>query len=104
TVASVRLNGQVLGSTENMHRSYRFPVTDVLAADNELIVDFFSAERFAVEREAQTGGPRPNPFGRPYAAIRKMGCYVGWDWAPDLVTAGIWKPVELHRWHTARLE
>ena len=32
-----------------------------------------------------------------------MACNFGWDWGPDLVTAGIWRPVTLHRWSTARL-
>ena len=32
-----------------------------------------------------------------------MACSFGWDWGPDLQTAGIWKPVRLERWDTARL-
>src|SRR5690606_15874330 len=27
----------------------------------------------------------------------------GWDWGPDLQTAGIWKPVRIERWRVARL-
>jgi beta-mannosidase len=108
TIASVRLDGEQLGSTENMHRGYRFPITHLVPSGgdstHELTVDFASAERFAAERVAETGGPRPNPFDRPYAAIRKMACNFGWDWGPDLVTAGIWRPVELHRWRVARLD
>ncbi|GAA5187438.1 glycoside hydrolase family 2 protein [Rugosimonospora acidiphila] len=73
-------------------------------AVNELVVEFASAERFAEARSAETGGPRPNPFGRTYPAIRKMACNFGWDWGPDLVTAGIWRPVEVHRWRIARLD
>ena len=32
-----------------------------------------------------------------------MACNFGWDWGPELVTAGIQCPVTLHRWDTARL-
>ncbi|MBL7253252.1 glycoside hydrolase family 2 protein [Actinoplanes sp. LDG1-01] len=101
TVATITLNGIVIGTTENMHRTYRFPVRELLRDSNELSVHFASAERFAADRG---GEDWPNPFHRPYPVIRKNACNFGWDWGPDLVTAGIWRPVELHTWHTARLD
>ena len=30
--------------------------------------------------------------------VRKMACSFGWDWGPDLRTAGLWRPVRLERW------
>ena len=32
-----------------------------------------------------------------------MACSFGWDWGPDLQTAGLWKPVRVERWRVARL-
>ncbi|WP_425388716.1 hypothetical protein, partial [Dactylosporangium aurantiacum] len=32
-----------------------------------------------------------------------MASNFGWDWGPTLVTAGIWQPIGLHAWSTARL-
>jgi beta-mannosidase len=32
-----------------------------------------------------------------------MACSFGWDWGPDLRTAGLWKPVRLECWSVARL-
>ncbi|MFC7757647.1 glycoside hydrolase family 2 protein [Catellatospora bangladeshensis] len=32
-----------------------------------------------------------------------MACNFGWDWGPTVVTAGIWQPIGLHSWSTARL-
>jgi beta-mannosidase len=32
-----------------------------------------------------------------------MACNFGWDWGPALVTAGIWRPIALESWSTARL-
>ena len=57
------------------------------------------------EAEAVRGrlGERPNAYPEPYQYIRKMACSFGWDWGPTLVTAGIWKPVRLERWSTARI-
>ena len=78
-----------------MHRGYRFDVRDVLRdGDNELTVDF-AARPYADRQASQDSAPRPHVNRHPYNAIRKMACNFGWDWGPDLVTAGIWRPV---RW------
>src|SRR5450830_1992318 len=103
TVATITLNGSMLGSTANMHRSYRFDVGPALTPGaNQLTVDFRSALEHAEEVESELGH-RPHTMAHPYNMVRKMACSFGWDWGPDLQTAGIWKPVELHRWRIARL-
>ncbi|UVS78143.1 glycoside hydrolase family 2 protein [Actinokineospora sp. UTMC 2448] len=102
TVATVSLNGVVVGSTANMHRSYRFDVTALVRDGvNELVVDFASALAHAERVEAELGW-RDHVYPHPFNMVRKMACSFGWDWGPDLQTAGIWKPVRLERWHTAR--
>jgi beta-mannosidase len=103
TIATVELNGTILGHTANMHRSYRFDVRESLRdGSNELTVTLRSALTHAEEMEARLGW-RQRAYPHPYNAIRKMACSFGWDWGPDLQTAGIWKPVGLQRWDTARL-
>ncbi|MFE9750990.1 glycoside hydrolase family 2 protein [Saccharothrix saharensis] len=103
TVATVELNGEVLGRTANMHRGYRFDVAGSLRdGDNDLTVTLWSALAHAEEAEAELGW-RQRAYPHPYNAIRKMACSFGWDWGPDLQTAGLWKPVWLERWDTARL-
>ncbi|MFF5188395.1 glycoside hydrolase family 2 protein [Streptomyces sp. NPDC000345] len=99
TAAEIRLDGRLLGRTRNMHRSYRF---DVTGAGGPLSVRFASAY---AEAEAVRGrtGERPAAYAEPYQYLRKMACSFGWDWGPTLVTAGIWRPVRLERWSTARL-
>ncbi|WP_405626956.1 glycoside hydrolase family 2 protein [Streptomyces sp. NBC_00016] len=99
TVAEITLNGQPLGRVRNMHRSYRFDVTGL---EGPLAVRFVSAY---AEAEAVRGkvGDRPSPYTEPYQYLRKMACSFGWDWGPTLVTAGIWRPVRVERWSTARL-
>ncbi|MDE0573590.1 glycoside hydrolase family 2 protein [Demequina sp. B12] len=104
TVATVRLNGTEVARTKNMHRSYRFDVRELLSTDsNALEVDFASALEYA-QNLTETLGHRPTPYPHPYPAVRKMACSFGWDWGPDLQTAGIWKPVKLERWRTARID
>ncbi|MFD0967208.1 glycoside hydrolase family 2 protein [Plantactinospora endophytica] len=103
TVATVVLNDVVLGRTANMHRSYRFDVSGALRiGDNVLRVRFDSAYRYAEEQRERLGG-RPNAYPTPFNFIRKMACNFGWDWGPELVTAGIWQEIGLRTWRTARL-
>ncbi|WBB68540.1 glycoside hydrolase family 2 protein [Micromonospora sp. WMMD812] len=103
TVATLTLNGVELGRTENMHRGYRFDVRSSLRpGGNTLTVLFESAYRYA-EGHRDRLGDRPNAYPEPFHFIRKMACNFGWDWGPTLVTAGIWQPIGLHAWSTARL-
>ncbi|MGC9538822.1 glycoside hydrolase family 2 protein [Streptomyces sp. UG1] len=99
TVAEISLDGRLLGRVRNMHRSYRFDVTGL---SGRLSVRFASAY---AEAEAVRGrlGERPAAYAEPYQYIRKMACSFGWDWGPTLVTAGIWRPVRLEHWSTARI-
>ena len=103
TIASVDVDGEVIGQTRNMHRTHRFDVShlpDGHAA--ELAVEFASAY---IEAEAlrEKLGPRPGPYSEPFQYIRKMASNFGWDWGPTLVTAGIWRQARLEQWNTARL-
>ncbi|WP_328344642.1 glycosyl hydrolase 2 galactose-binding domain-containing protein [Streptomyces violaceus] len=99
TVAEISLDGRLLGTVRNMHRSYRFDVTGLSGL---LSVRFVSAY---AEAEAVRGrlGERPAAYAEPYQYLRKMACSFGWDWGPTLVTAGIWRPVRLEHWSTARI-
>ena len=49
-------------------------------------------------------GARPRPYPTPFDAIRKSACSFGWDWGIATSTSGIWRPVRLESWSTARLE
>ena len=103
TVATVTLNGVVVGRTANMHRGYRFDVRDVLRpVGNRLEVRFDSAYEYAAGVR-EVVGDRPNAYDEPFQYIRKMASNFGWDWGPTLVTAGIWQPIGLHAWSIARL-
>ena len=106
TIATVEVNATQVASTANMHRSYRFEVTRLLrAGDNRLAISFGSALNHA-ERERDRMGYLPVPTtasAHPINFIRKMACNFGWDWGPALITAGIWRPIALESWSTARL-
>ncbi|WP_338492994.1 glycoside hydrolase family 2 protein [Streptomyces sp. SJL17-4] len=99
TAAEVLLDGVPLGSTRNMHRVHRF---DVTGRAGTLEVRFDSAYEEA-ERVRALTGDRPNVYPEPFQYIRKMACSFGWDWGPTVVTAGMWRPVRIEHWSTARL-
>lgn len=99
TAARITFDGREVGATRNMHRTYRFDVTGLAG---RLEVDFASAYTEAEAVRAITGD-RPNVYPEPFQYIRKMASSFGWDWGPTLVTAGIWRPVRLEHWSTARL-
>ncbi|HET8661884.1 MAG TPA: glycoside hydrolase family 2 protein [Micromonosporaceae bacterium] len=103
TVATVTLNGVEVGRTANMHRRYRFAVGEhLVAGENRLRIRFGSAYRYA-QAQRDRLGRWPAAYPQPFNLVRKMACSFGWDWAPTMVTAGIWRPVRLRSWSVARL-
>jgi beta-mannosidase len=103
TVATIEVNGTELARTENMHRSYRFAVRDLLRVGENTLAITFAAALTAAERASEALGPRPHVNAHPFNAIRKMACNFGWNWGPELVTAGIWRPLHLETWREARI-
>jgi len=103
TFATIELNGTVLARTQNMHRSYRIPVAALLRVGENVLAVTFAASLTGAERASEMLGPRPHVNAHPFNAVRKMACNFGWDWGPDLVTAGIWRPLLLETWAGARI-
>ncbi|MDR1825974.1 MAG: hypothetical protein LBR27_11745 [Bifidobacteriaceae bacterium] len=109
TLATISLNGAQVAKTANMHRGYRFDITEAAqaggpsgAAGAELSIAFASVYPYAAEL-AREVGPLPGVLDQPYAYVRKMACNFGWDWGPTVVTAGIWRDLRLEAWSGARL-
>ncbi|MFZ5495357.1 MAG: beta-mannosidase [Verrucomicrobiota bacterium] len=105
TVATVRLNGRILGRTENMFISHRWPVKARLRPGrNELTVRFGSAMGYI---RTHRRGHRPREYNDPSGrcqVIRKEQCQFGWDWGPRFVTSGIWRDLRLEAWSGNRLD
>jgi beta-mannosidase len=104
TVAVIELDGSEIGHSRNMHRSYRYDVTDALraAGTHRLRVRLSSAYTEAEALRARLG-PRPNAYPEPFNFIRKMACSFGWDWGPTVAGAGIWRPARIETWTSARI-
>jgi beta-mannosidase len=103
TVATVWLNDVVIAETANMHRSYRIALSGLLRAGRNDLAISFAAGVDAAQQASKALGPRPHVNEHPFNAIRKMAANFGWDWGPELVTAGIWRPISIESWRGARI-
>ncbi|XP_015249111.1 PREDICTED: beta-mannosidase [Cyprinodon variegatus] len=112
TVASVSLNGIVLGKTDNMFRRYDFSVRDQLkVGDNVLEVSFLSPVLYASERRKAHSSYVVPPECPP--DVQKGECHVNfirkeqssfsWDWGPSFPTVGLWKGVRLEAFDILQL-
>lgn len=95
TLADYFLNGEKIGSSENMLIEHRFLVDGLLRpGDNTLAVHIRSSVL-----EAKKYDIRPYCVAFPGCYenlhIRKSAMNYGWDISPRLVSAGIWKDVHL---------
>ena len=104
TLSDVYLNGVHLGSTDNMHIAWEYPVRILLKEkDNVLTVVTHSPLRFIREEDQKhhLGGSYEAMRGFPH--LRKAHCMFGWDWGPRLPDQGIWKDVTLVGWNNVRI-
>lgn len=100
TVAEVRLNGEKIGESKNMHRGYEFDLKGRLERrKNELRIIFKSPVEYGIERSEEYFHEVPvNRYKIDQPArnfIRKAQCHYGWDWGPCLPTVGIWRGIDL---------
>ena len=115
TYADVYLNGKPLLNANNMFREWRCDVKGLLKdKQNHLEVYFHSPVKIDVPKweslpyQYSTGPDQAENGGlfdkRISIWARKAGYHYGWDWGPRLVTSGIWRPVFLEVWNTARID
>lgn len=108
TIAELSLNGQPLGTADNMHRTWTYDVKDKLEEGvNSLEIVFRSPLKYMEDARAAcadtityvpTGGMPGSNF------IRKAHSMFGWDWGPQLPDAGIWRGIALQAGRGAKLD
>ncbi|WP_462251848.1 glycoside hydrolase family 2 protein [Ekhidna sp.] len=108
TYADVRLNGRSILTADNMFRTWRKDVSDLLVeGENTLEIKFISplkmnapkleALGYELPASNETAEMKVSPF------TRKSPFQFGWDWGPRLVTSGIWRPVYLEAYDRVRI-
>lgn len=101
TFSEIYLNGNLLKKTDNMFRKWSIPVKEYLKSDKNILqVRFTSAVNAGKELAKQVPFTMPES---PRSFVRKAQYQFGWDWGPRLVTAGIWKDVQLEFWNNAKI-
>ena len=105
TIASIWLNGKLIGKTNNMFIPFRFDVTQYLKPqNNSLLVKFEPPVRYAKRLMNRYTSFSESDFINPYRVyIRKAQYQFGWDFCPALPGCGIWQPVRLEAIKKARL-
>lgn len=106
TLCAISLNGHRLGRVKNMHRTYTFPVKDILRpGENILRLEFASPVRFFTREQSRHYLYMNDGDTLPGAAhLRKAMFSSGWDWGPTLPDMGIFRDVELKGYDTDRLK
>lgn len=92
TYAMVYLNDSLILQADNMFRSWRVDVKNLLKRKNILSIQFSAPETFAKKEASKL------PYALPEGLrsfTRKAQYHYGWDWGPKLLSCGIWKPVKL---------
>ncbi|MCK4570247.1 MAG: glycoside hydrolase family 2 protein, partial [Bacteroidales bacterium] len=101
TYAKGYLNDSLIISADNMFRTWKADVTGILNNwENNLLVTFSPPGEINEEKAAEL--PYPLPDKRAFT--RKSPYHFGWDWGPEFITCGIWKPVYFRAWNDFRID
>ena len=108
TLAEIYINEKKAFYADNMHRTWRIPVKEMLVpGENHIRIEFLSVLKYmdnyqyAENKEIQyvaTGTMKGNQL------VRKAHSMFGWDWGPQLPYAGIFRDIYLESWTGKRLE
>lgn len=103
TLATIVINGQGVGASDNMFVGYRFEVKDLLhAGENTIEITFHNPWDAIRARDPNPPRCVGDRFGGRFH-LRKQQCSFGWDWGPRLTTSGIWKPLRIEAWSNNRI-
>lgn len=95
TLSEITLNGTLLGSTDNMHRTWSYDIDGIVntEGDNVLSVKLSDPVKFIKDENEKIycGGSHEAMEGFPH--LRKAHCMFGWDWGPRLPDMGIFREV-----------
>jgi len=115
TYADVYLNDSLILQADNMFREWtveckRFMKVGenhlhiVLHSPTNKGLELLKAHGYglpAINDQSENGEMGTN---RVSVFTRKAGYHYGWDWGPRIVTSGIWRPVVLQAWNTAKMK
>ena len=108
TLTDIFINDRKVADTDNMHRTYIFPVKEyVKQGENEIRIVFRSVLQYIRNYTYQENKEiHIIPCGAMEGnqLVRKAHSMFGWDWGPQIVDAGIWRDIYLLGTGTAKIE
>jgi beta-mannosidase len=107
TISEIRLNGETIANTWNMHRTYHFDIKGkVNAGHNKLHIVFKSPINYVQEKQKERylWAANGDYVVQGYPHLRKAHHMFGWDWGPKLPDSGIWRDIYLKAYSDGRLQ
>lgn len=106
TIADIYINGEWIGHSENMHRTWEYDITNIvnIGETYELSVIFRSPLKFIAEAYKKYGNIGNDDTYEGFMHLRKAHYMFGWDWGAHLPDAGIFRPVSILGIKKARID
>jgi beta-mannosidase len=96
TIADIYLNGAFLAHTDNMFVSHRIDGSALREGENEIVVHILPA-CIEARKNAVSAGNSHLKYNYECLRLRKSPAMFGWDIAPRLVSAGIFRSAGIYR-------
>jgi beta-mannosidase len=116
TLADVYLDGKLLFKADNMFREWRVNIKPYLKAGNNVVSVVFHQIKPEVARldklhpDEDNGLDTTNAMIKAFVQGLKQGSYIrkaayekGWDWGPNMITCGIWRPAYIETWDNEKI-
>jgi len=113
TLADVSLNGKLILHANSMFREWRVDIKSYLKQGNNTLSIVFHHIKPELARLEKTHPEEKEGADTSMVAkmldaghksyVRKAAYEGGWDWGPNIVTCGIWRPVYLQCWEDERI-
>jgi beta-mannosidase len=108
TYAEICLNGKVLGTAKNFHRTWEWDIKSYAHVGMNILSVRILPMRSVIHAQAakmvEIDGVPVNTFVSERNWARQPACFHGWDWRPKHISAGLWKGVKLQEVRHARLK
>ncbi len=102
TFATIYLNGKEICKNSNMFVPAEKDITDIAKKGKNQIIVKIAPAVFSVDMNSDTE-VKNDPFFIPRLFARKTQFNYGWDIAPRLISAGIWRPVKIIKYRKGRI-
>ena len=104
TACSIFLNGNRIATANSMFQEWRLDVKSQLHVGANDLRIVFPAPMKAAETVAENDPWHSRTHTDPKGYIRKAVYEFGWDWGPRFATSGVYRPVYLEVWDSARVK